>query len=831
MKKISNLWLVVVMFLATTAIFAQVSGTVSDDAGPLADVNVMVKGTDKGTTTDFDGNFTIKNVKGGTLVLTYIGYLAKEIPFKAGQNLGNITLAEDGESLSEIVLTATSFAVDRKTPVAVSTIKAVIIEDKLGTQEFPEILKSTPGVYATKSGGGFGDGRLNLRGFNSENVAVMINGVPVNDMENGRVYWSNWAGLADVTSAMQVQRGLGASKVAVPSVGGTINIMSKTTDVEQGGNVTATVGSDNYLKYGATLSTGLLENGFAVTVSAAKTTGDGFVDGTEFEGYNYFANISKQINEKHKLSITTFGAPQRHGQRQNRSTIARYRNSERGIRFNPDWGYKNGQVVHVEDNFYHKSQTSLNHDWTISDKSLLTTAIYASWGSGGGGGKAGGDNQPMDLDNIVAINKANGALGSEAILRASRNDHSWYGALSTYKTELSENINLLAGIDLRTYTGKHFREVTDLLGGEYYFDNSNVNNPNAAAQVGDVFGYHNEGKVGWQGFFTQLEYNKDKLASFVSVSLSNTSFQRVDYFNYLDSDSNQTTDKYNFMGYGVKGGANYNLTDEHNLFVNVGYFEKAGGMNAVFLGYDNEEGNINPDAENQKIFSTEIGYGFRGEKLAANINVYRTQWNDRTYTKNFTEDGVDYFLNLKGVNALHQGIEFDMTYKATDKLKFTGMLSVGDWKWVDNILDAQVFDDDQNPVGAPINLYIKDLKVSDAAQTTAALGMTYKFLEKTKFSLDYNYYGDLYADYDPNDITSPNPTQSWKVPSYGIFDMSLKHGFKIGDLDTSVTARLDNVFNTEYIADAQNGTNSDALTALVWFGRGRTFNLSTKIKF
>ena len=116
--------------------------------------------------------------------------------------------------LDEIVITQTSFAVDRKTPVAVSTIKADVIENKLGTQEFPEILKSTPGVYATKSGGGFGDGRLNLRGFNSENVAVMINGVPVNDMENGRVYWSNWAGLSDVTSAMQVQRGLGASKVS-----------------------------------------------------------------------------------------------------------------------------------------------------------------------------------------------------------------------------------------------------------------------------------------------------------------------------------------------------------------------------------------------------------------------------------------------------------------------------------------------------------------------------------------------------------------------------------------------------------------------------------------
>ena len=138
----------------------------------------------------------------------------------------------------------------------------------------------------------------------------MINGVPVNDMENGRVYWSNWAGLSDVTSAMQVQRGLGASKVAVPSIGGTINIISKSTDARKGGNVTMSTGNDGYQKYGMTLSTGLMDNGFAVTASAAKVSGEGYVDGLQFEGYNYFLNVSKQINDNHKLSLTAIGAQQ-----------------------------------------------------------------------------------------------------------------------------------------------------------------------------------------------------------------------------------------------------------------------------------------------------------------------------------------------------------------------------------------------------------------------------------------------------------------------------------------------------------------------------------------
>lgn len=125
----------------------------------------------------------------------------------------------DAVMLSDVTITS-SVAVARKTPVAVSTVDPVFIEEKLGSQEFPEILKSTPGIYTTKDGGGYGDAQTRIRGFKSENVAMMINGVPMNGMENQKVYWSNWAGLSDVTRSMQVQRGLGAAKVSVPAVGG-----------------------------------------------------------------------------------------------------------------------------------------------------------------------------------------------------------------------------------------------------------------------------------------------------------------------------------------------------------------------------------------------------------------------------------------------------------------------------------------------------------------------------------------------------------------------------------------------------------------------------------
>ena len=177
-----------------------------------------------------------------------------------------------------------------------AVIDPVAIENKLSTQEFPEILKSTPSIYATKQGGGFGDSRVNVRGFESENVAVMVNGVPMNEMESGKIYWSNWAGLSDVTRSMQVQRGLGAAKVAAPSVGGSINIVTNTTDVKAGGGISYAVGNDGFNKIAFNVSTGL-RNGWAISILGAKRWGNGYVQGTEFEAYSYFGNVSKQIND------------------------------------------------------------------------------------------------------------------------------------------------------------------------------------------------------------------------------------------------------------------------------------------------------------------------------------------------------------------------------------------------------------------------------------------------------------------------------------------------------------------------------------------------------
>jgi len=832
------------MFFATLGLLAQnvITGVVvdSNSGETLPGASVLVKGTTQGTITGMDGKFKLEvsDLK-ASLSISYIGYVAKDVSLNGKTELGEIKLESDAVGLEEVNVIA-SVAVDRKTPVAVSTIDPVVIEEKLGTQEFPEILKSTPSVYATKQGGGYGDSRVNIRGFDSRNIAVMINGVPVNDMENGWVYWSNWAGLADVTRSMQVQRGLGASRVALPSIGGTINILTKTTDMEKGGSVFTSLGNDAYGKTGITLSTGKMDNGLAVTGSFSHTKGDGYVNGTQFDVWSYFFNASIRLNPKHMLSFSIFGAPQWHGQRSSSLKLDTYYNSPSGIKYNADWGYKNGQVYYMRKNFYHKPQAILNHFWNINDKMTLSTAYYASWGTGGGTGPYGVDDKfytykregQIDFDRIVDENIARGALGAESIMRASRNDHHWYGVLSNLRYEL-DNITVSAGLDVRYYKGEHFREVTDLLGGQYYVDKTaDKNELNKVVREGDVIAYHDDGLVFWTGTYAQVEYSKNNLSAFAAGTLSRIFDKRVDYFNYAPE--NNASKWVPFTTYSGKGGANYNLSDNHNVFFNAGYISRQPDFGSVFLNYKND---INPDAKNEKILSFELGYGLRSATLTADVNLFSTDWRDKTFIKSFSQpDGSRVAANIQGVNASHKGVEFNLKYQPSHAIYFTGMVSVGDYRWKNDLKDVKLYDENQNEIGS-VDLYIKDVPVGDAAQTTAALGLNYNLLKDLKFGVDWNYFDRYYAKFDPTKGGYSAPAsdgsniQPWEAPSYNLLDLNLRYKFDFGNFKASLSAKVNNLFDTEYVSDANDGSGHDWQSATGYMGFGRTWSMSLKVKF
>lgn len=868
------------LLAAVMVVFAQnsVKGTVVDAESndPLIGVSVLVKGTLTGTISDFDGNFEINFPDKGdyTLIFSYTGYedMEKDVSVDGTADLGTVELAFGAVGLREIEVVA-SVAIDRRTPVAVSTISGEKIEALVGNQEYPEILRKSPSVYVTKSGGGFGDSRINVRGFDQRNTAVMINGIPVNDMENGWVYWSNWAGLSDVTSRIDFQRGLGASKLVVPAVGGSINIVTNAADMKKGGVVSAGIGNDGYQKYGLVLSSGLGEKGWAFTVQGTHTRGNGYINGTAFSAFSYFASLTKRFNNEHMISFTALGAPQWHHQRFipgrfDGVTLRTFVDPDglpdeggygynNGAKFNWLSGELDGEEFSWRKNFYHKPKAFLNHYWTISENTDLKTSAYISLGRGGGTGPRGrlagmfdsdtdfrNADGVIQFDDIVAYNSGqatsfgtkdpddNGTYtttssGDGFIRRASMNSHNWLGIYSTLTHRLNSNLTLTAGLDGRYYRGIHYRRLENLLGNSGYISRADDNNPsnliteespadfgnysdNSYIDGNNVLNYHNDGLVRWLGLFGQIEYSKDALSVFVSATGSHQGFKRIDFFNYLDSDDAQTSDWQSFMGGTVKVGANYNVSASSNIFVNGGYFSRQPIFDNVFINFRND---VNEDAKNQSVIAFEAGYGFRSKAFRAKLNGYYTQWGNRQFDvsiDNAMDEEILY--NFENVSQTHMGVELEFTALPVSWIELNGMLSIGNWEYSSDF-EAQGFNLDQNKPEGSLTIFADGLKVGDAAQTTASIGATLKPAQGLRIYADYYFASNLFANYSVDDSQFQNPGgEVAELPSYSLVDAGLSYNFDLAGLNLTARFNMNNVLDTEYVSEMNTSILDDPST-------------------
>ena len=328
-----------------------------------------------------------------------------------------------------------------------------------------------------------------------------------------------------------------------------------------------------------------------------------------------------------------------------------------------------------------------------------------------------------------------------------------------------------------------------------------------------------------------VEYNGEKVNLVLQAGASNQQFQREDRFNNTD---NPISDKANLGGGYLKGGVNYNFNEKSNVFVNAGFIDRQPLFDAVFPNYGND---INDDLQNERIESFEIGYGYTGKRLKLNVNAYNTNWGNRFVTRSLSnQQGVDGSAQFRNIDVTHKGIEAEATY-TVGGTKLRGMLSLGDWTYTKDF-SAELFDENQQSVGTG-TLYLKGAKVGDAAQTTALIGLDQKLGSNIRFDIDYRFVDGLYADYSITDsaFTQPDNDGALKLPSYGLVDLGATFYANNG---WSLRANINNLLDETYIAESNSNIHADASSQTwngvdvrnsVWFGFGRTWNVSLKYKF
>ncbi len=883
MKAIKNLMLTAAFMLICAVGFSQVTGTVTDaqSGTPLPGATVMVKGSSSGASTDFDGKFSIEASGPGTLVITYVGFIKQEVAFTSTTaNVGTIALKPDAEELEGVVVIGSGvidLEEDRQTPIAVSTVGAVEIQERaVGNVEFPEIMKNTPNVYVSNQAGGFGDSQMSVRGFGQNNTAFLLNGQPINGMEDGNMYWSNWAGLADIANAVQVQRGLGSSKLAISSVGGTVNIVTKATDLHQGGYVRFMTGNDSYLKGTVTYNTGLNDKGWGFSfLFDYWQAHSSWADGTKGQGQNYFFSVGKKIGDKHALNFLIIGAPQWHDQNYSKGLTTSYRSDGTinypgyditGVKGNSNYGFLNGEYLSMRRNYYHKPVMNLNWDYTISDTSLLSVVGYASFGRGGGtgtygsgvnylgttyGGELGGYTAEGNInwDGVYAMNQDAGISDgyNSTILRASVNSHAWYGTVANYENNDLENWTFNAGADIRFYHGDHFRQITDLLGttgrvSDLVPTEGNVitatysPDPWAAlfdyADEDERIDYDYSENINYQGVFGQAEYHTDVFSAFVQGAVSNQSYKRFDRGNFETEKESETLNK---TGYNVKGGASYTVAENHKIYVNVGKYSRQPFLDNIYPSYDDNTQFADPEVDNEEILGFEAGYSFATSDFNVNVNAYLTQWDNRFFSNSGTYDldgdGEDEIANAQflftNISQLHKGLELDFKYTPTLAWMVRGHATLGEWRY-NGESPVIIRDNDAAENIDEMDVDLEGTRVGTAPQASLGLGTSYEIIQnKLKVNADWNYFTNFYGYVDVEDVADTGleggTYQPEHLKPYSLIDLGASYKVMLGENDLSFRANVYNVLDHIYINQADSYG--------YFYGRGRTWNFSVKYHF
>ena len=737
----------IVLLMVSTGLFAQtVNGTVYDsNSRPLEGANVVLVGTELGDTANADGAYAMLNVPAGTYELkaSFIGYKPMTETIVVGNEgvMTHFILEVGGLALSDVEVLA-SRASD-KTPVAYTNVTKEEFETRLGSQDIPMILNTTPSVYATQQGGGAGDARINIRGFNQRNIAVMINGVPQNDMENGWVYWSNWDGVGDTAASIQVQRGLSAVNLATPSIGGTMNIITDPTSFEKGGKFKQEAGEGGFMKTTFNYNTGLMLNDkLALSGTIVRKTGDGIIDGTWTDAWAYYLGASYAVSDKQRFELYAIGAPQRHGQNLYKQNIATYSQElagdidgydtdafAEGNKFETEAGrFFNQNVAPVDpsytgkqywymyganttnryssnflnerENFFHKPLVNLNHFLELNDKTRLSSVFYWSGGSGGGTGTYG------SVSRMPAVE-------GERWYASSPWTWDWNAEIAQNSDNIDENFSTTENRSTGILRNSINRQDTYGLISKLNY----VVNPELELQFGldwRTAGIEHAREVrDLLGGDYYVDYADDNFEEGKVVRLGDI----IAYHNETTVDwiggfaqFNYTTDKMNLYGMGgvssieysyqdwftveqelvkadpiqtyqLKGGVMYDVNPDMNVFFNTGLVEKAPILDNV-IDYS---GNVASDPDNEKFLHNEFGVNYRFGKLGINASAYMTDWQDRNLTKSVStgqgSSGDTDIIFLRGVNQKHSGVEIETNYMVNDMLDLMFVTSFGNWKF------------------------------------------------------------------------------------------------------------------------------------------------------
>ena len=795
--------LIVLFLLCHTSMYSQnvIRGIIIDNNSekPLSEVLISIKNTIFTTKTDLNGAFHIKALSKGNYILEikFNGFETQNLPLELSNNtidLGVILLFKD--FTDELDLSIITISDDE------------LNNDASAADNISGLLQASKDIFLRTAAFEFSSSFFKVKGLDSGNGKVLINGIQMNKVYDGRAQWSNWGGLNDVLRNQEFSNGLAASNVTFGGVLGATNMNTRASLQRPGTRLSYSSSNRSYAHRAmATHTTGISKNGWAMTFSASRRAGtEGFNDGTSYNAYSVFTSIEKKINNNHSINFTGIFTPNRRGKS---SPNTQEVFDLKGIEYNEYWGDLNGRKLNSRIKEVAEPIVMLNHYWAFSEKATLQTNASYQFGKIGNsrldfnGGANPSPTYYQTLpsyflrDNDLAgaytaqenvVNKgqldwqrifdanttnANVGLNNAYVLYEDRNDDKQITVNTIYNLDVNNHIAINGKVEYKGLRSHNFAEVIDLLGGSGYLDINNfadseaqmqndVLNPNRIVGVGDAFRYNFNLSSDLINAFLQAQFKYSKIDFFGAVKVSQVTNQREGFYKNgrFENNSLGASEKINFTNYGAKAGATYKINGRNLIDVNVAYVTQAPTLRNSFSN-SRENNNIVDNLQSEKVFSADASYIRRSPIITARATAYYTSIQDATEISFYFGDGVGgdntAFVQeiVTGIAKRQLGLELGLEAQVTSTIKLKGAAAIGSFVYANNpnlyltsdVTNEGVFDEKGRSGNYISNL--KNYKIAAGPHQAYSAGFEYRDPNYWWIGATVNFFNNTYVDIAP----------------------------------------------------------------------------------
>lgn len=518
-------YLIFIFFIFTLIVSAQqetvFTGVVIDakTQSPLKNIVVGIQNSSITQLTKPDGNFELHSTLNGEQLLSIHGQGYKNLLLKVNSNPGqkvNLGILQLDEDFSDEI------------PAALITLSESDFSDDNSSSEITSgLLQSSRDAFLQAAAFNWGQARFKVRGLDSENATMMLNGMSMNKIYDGRPQWNNWGGLNDVLRNQEFTIGSAASDYTFGNILGTQQIYTRASLYRKGTRISFSGSNTNYSwRALATYASGMNSSGWAFTVSAGKRWADqGHFDGTTFQAESFFISVEKKLTHQHSLNFTGFYTPNSRGKNSaNTKEVTELTNEK----YNSYWGFQNGEKRNAKVKNVAEPLFMLNHYFKINERTNLNSGVLFQFGKVGNSnidyqkinspdpayyrklpsyytsmyapdnGEFSGEptpdyenaeksrvkfleNQQINWEEIYRANQkpvldSDGQLSgyesaqSHYVLYEDRTDDKTFSVNSNLNSQLSENIAFNAGFTFKNLKSHNFQYLLDLLGGNYFDD-------------------------------------------------------------------------------------------------------------------------------------------------------------------------------------------------------------------------------------------------------------------------------------------------------------------------------------------------------------------------